>query len=112
MIQINDGARCAANTYAERSIVEPMVPARVRTAVVDRLVAPQQRAVIWLSLTVWFPLVDVIAYYRGESTLPSTQVWIAFGYQDKRWLVAAYLIGALAPMVLLVGAARVLECRV
>ena len=86
-----------------------LVPARIRAAVVDRLAAPQQRAAIWLALTVWFPLVDVIAYYRGESTLPSTQVWIAFGYQDKRWLVAAYLIGALAPMVLLVGAARVLE---
>src|SRR5262249_14068155 len=35
--------------------------------------------------------------------------WIAFGYLDKRWLSAAYLLGALAPMPLLVLAARVLE---
>ncbi len=86
-----------------------LVPARLRSAAADRIAAPSQRAAIWLALTLWFPLVDVIAYYRGESTLPPTQVWIAFGYQDKRWVTAAYLIGAVAPMVLLVFASRVLQ---
>ncbi|HTZ91048.1 MAG TPA: hypothetical protein VMB74_01520 [Streptosporangiaceae bacterium] len=86
-----------------------LVPARLRASLLDRIVAPSQRAAIWLALTLWFPLVDVIAYYRGESTLPPTQVWISFGYQDKRWVTAAYLIGALAPMLLLVFASRVLQ---
>jgi hypothetical protein len=35
-------------------------------------------------------------------------VWIAFGYLDKQWMTSAYLLGALAPMLLLVAAARVL----
>ena len=86
-----------------------LIPASARAALLDRFVAPSQRAAIWLALTLWFPLVAIIAYYRGESTLPLTQVWIAFGYTDKRWMTAAYLICAVAPMVLLVGASRVLE---
>jgi hypothetical protein len=91
------------------ALVTVLVPASARAALIDRAVAPQQRAAVWLSLTVWFPLLLLIAYYRTESTLPLTVRWIAFGYLDKRWMTAAYLLGALAPMVLLVGAARVLE---
>jgi hypothetical protein len=86
-----------------------VVPAARRADLLDRHVAPTQRAAIWLALALWFPLLCIIAYYRAEATLPLTQIWISFGYLDKRWLTAAYLIGALAPMVLLVGAARVLE---
>jgi hypothetical protein len=91
------------------TLVTVLVPPTVRAALLDRLVAPSQRAAIWLALTLWFPLVLLIAYYRGESTLPLTQHWIAFGYADKRWLTAAYLLCALAPMVLLVGTSRLLE---
>jgi hypothetical protein len=83
-------------------------PAARRTAVIDRVVAPEQRAAIWLAVTVWFPLLLVPAYYRAKSTLPTSVVWIAFGFLDKRWVTATYLIGALAPMLLLVLAARVL----
>jgi hypothetical protein len=83
-------------------------PAGRRGTVIDRVVAPEQRAAIWLSLAVWFPLLLVPAYYRAESTLPRSVVWIAFGFMDKRWVTATYLLGALAPMVLLVIAARVL----
>jgi hypothetical protein len=91
------------------TLATAVIPASARAALLDRIVAPAQRAAIWLALTVWFPLVLIVAYYRGESTLPLTQIWIAFGYLDKRWMTAAYLICALAPMVLLVGASRVLE---
>ncbi len=91
------------------ALVTVLIPASVRATVLNRVVAPQQRAAIWLALTIWFPLLDIIAYYRTESTLPLTVRWIAFGYLDKRWMTAAYLLGALAPMVLLVGASRVLE---
>jgi hypothetical protein len=91
------------------TLVMVLVPAPVRGALADRYLAPAQRAAIWLALALWFPLLCAVAYYRAKAALPLTQVWINFGYTDKRWLTAAYLIGALAPMVLLVGATRVLE---
>jgi hypothetical protein len=74
----------------------------------DRVAAPEQRAAIWLALTAWFPLLLVVAYFKAKATLPPTVVWIAFGYLDKRWVTSAYLLGALAPMLMLVAAARVL----
>jgi len=74
----------------------------------DRVAAPEQRAAIWLALTAWFPLLLVVAYFKAKATLPPTVVWIAFGYLDKRWVTSAYLLGSLAPMLMLVAAARVL----
>jgi hypothetical protein len=74
----------------------------------DRVAAPEQRATIWLALAVWFPLLLVPAYFRAKSTLPTSTVWIAFGFMDKRWITATYLLTVLAPMLLLVIAARVL----
>ncbi len=74
----------------------------------DDLVPPRQRAVIWLALAAWFPLTLIVAYYRAKATLPLTVRWINFGYYDKRWVGAAFLVGALAPMVWLTAAARVL----
>lgn len=74
----------------------------------DRIAAPDQRAAIWLALTAWFPLLLVVVYFKAKATLPPAVVWIAFGYLDKRWVTSAYLLGALAPMLLLVAAARVL----
>ncbi len=91
------------------TLVRVLVPAPARDALADRFAAPAQRAAIWLALALWFPLLCAVAYYRASATLPLTQVWINFGYTDKRWLTAAYLIGALAPMVLLVAATSVLE---
>ena len=82
-------------------------PASRRT-VFDRAVAPEQRAAIWLALAVWFPLLLIPAYYRVKSTLPTSVVWISFGYLDKRWVSAAYLLAALAPVLLVVTASRVL----
>jgi hypothetical protein len=74
----------------------------------DRIAAPEQRAAIWLALTAWFPLLLVVAYFRARATLAPSVVWIAFGYLDKQWVTSAYLLGVLAPMLLLVVAARVL----
>jgi hypothetical protein len=79
-----------------------------RAAVIDRVAGPDQRAAIWLALAAWFPLLLMPAYYRAKSTLPTSVVWIAFGFLDKRWITATYLVGALAPMLLLVLAARLL----
>ena len=83
-------------------------PAPRRAAFLDRLVAPDQRAAIWLALAVWFPFLLIAAYYRCKATLPSPIVWISFGFMDKRWVTATYLLGALAPMLVVVAAARVL----
>jgi hypothetical protein len=80
----------------------------VRGRWLDRVAAPDQRAAIWLALTGWFPLLLVPAYLRARATLPQTVTWINFGYLDKRWVTSTYLVGALAPMLLLVVAARVL----
>jgi hypothetical protein len=74
----------------------------------DRIAAPEQRAAIWLALTAWLLLLLVVVYFKARATLPPAVRWIAFGYLDKRWVTSAYLIGALAPMLLLVAAARVL----
>ena len=74
----------------------------------DRIAAPAQRAAIWLALTAWFPLLLVVAYFSARATLPSAVAWIDFGHLDKRWVTSAYLLGVLAPMLLLVAAARVL----
>ena len=74
----------------------------------DDLVPPRQRAAIWLALAAWFPLTLIVAYYRAEATLPLTVRWINFGYYDKRWVAAAFLVGALVPMVWLTAATRVL----
>jgi len=75
----------------------------------DQIAAPAQRAAIWLALTVWFPFLLFIAYYRVRAALPRTVRWIAFGYEDKRWETAGYLLAALAPMLLLVAATAVLR---
>lgn len=74
----------------------------------DRIVAPGQRAAIWLALSAWFPFLLVVVYYRAEATCPPAVRWINFGYTDKRWETAAYLLGVLAPMLWLTAAASVL----
>lgn len=74
----------------------------------DHLVSPRQRAVIWLAFAAWLPLALIVVYYRAEATLPQAVRWINYGYDDRRWVGAAFLIGALAPMIWLTAAARVL----
>jgi hypothetical protein len=74
----------------------------------DRLVSPRQRAVIWLAFAAWIPLALIVAYYRAEATFPSPVRWLNYGFDDKRWVGAAFLLGALAPMIWLTAAARVL----
>jgi hypothetical protein len=82
---------------------------RVRPAWLDRAVAPQERAAIWLALAAWLPFLAIVAYYRAKATFPPSVHWINFGYDDKRWITAAYLLCALALMLFLVAAAHVLN---
>jgi len=74
----------------------------------DRAVAPRERAAIWLALAAWFPLLLVVVYYRAKATFPPPVRYAYFPYDDKRWVTAAYLLGVLAPAILLTTAARVL----
>lgn len=82
---------------------------RAAPARLDRAVPPRQRAAIWLALAAWFPFLLIVVHYRADATFPAAVRWINFGYTDKRWETAAYLLGALAPMLWLIIAARVLE---
>ena len=81
----------------------------VDTAWIDRIVGSRVRAAFWLALAVWMPFLLLVVYYRARSTFPVTIQWLYYGFEDKRWKVAAYLLSALAPMILLTAADRVLE---
>ncbi len=81
----------------------------VRSAWLDRTVDPETRAAVWLALAAWFPFLLVVVYYRAKATFPPTVQWINFQFTDKRWETTAYLLGALAPMLFLTAAARVLR---
>jgi hypothetical protein len=74
----------------------------------DRLVAPRERAAIWLALAAWFPFLLVVVFFRAEATFPQSVQWLYYGFTDKRWVSACYLLGVLGPMIFLTTAARVL----
>jgi len=74
----------------------------------DHIVGPRERAAIWLALAAWFPFLLIVVYYRAAATFGPSVEWLRFGFTDKRWVSAAYLLGALAPMIWLTAAARVL----
>jgi len=75
----------------------------------DRIAGPRVRAALWLALAVWVPFLLLVVYYKAKATFPVTVQWLYYGFEDKRWMVAAYLLSALAPILLLTVAARVLE---
>lgn len=74
----------------------------------DRMAAPRDRAAIWLALAVWLPFLLLVVYYRAKTTFPPPVRYVYFPYDDKRWETTAYLLGVLAPAILLTTAARVL----
>jgi hypothetical protein len=89
----------------------PSVAAGVRVrlpAWLDRVVAPRERAAVWLALAAWFPFLLIVVYYRAKATFPPTVHYIYSPYDNKQWETAAYLLGAVAPVVFLTTAARVL----
>jgi hypothetical protein len=74
----------------------------------DRVVAPRERAAVWLALAAWFPFLLIIVYYRAKATFPLPVRYVYSPYDDKRWIAAAYLLGTLAPLIWVTTAARVL----
>jgi hypothetical protein len=79
-----------------------------RATWLDRVVAPRERAAIWLALAAWFPFLLVVVYYRAKATFPPPVRYVYFPFHDKRWETAAYLLGVLAPIIWLTTAAQVL----
>ena len=106
MIDAALGAFCLS---AVLGVLSLLLGGRGRPAWLDRAVDPQARAAIWLALAAWFPFLLIVAYYRAQATFPPSVQWVIFGFTDKRWETAAYLLGALAPMLFLTAAARVLR---
>jgi hypothetical protein len=104
-----DAALAALCLSAVLGILSLLLKGRVRFARLDRTVDPQARAAIWLALAAWFPFLLIVAYYRARATFAPSVQWINFGFTDKRWETTAYLLGALAPMLFLTAAARVLR---
>jgi hypothetical protein len=74
----------------------------------DRVVAPRERAAIWLALAAWFPFLLAVVYYRAKATFPPPVRYLYFPFDDKRWETGAYLLAVLAPAIWLTAAARVL----
>src|SRR5260370_2802317 len=106
---VRDGARGGFCLRGVLGVLSLLVGGRGRPAGLDRAVDPQARAGIWLALAAWFPFLLIVAYYRAQATFPPSVQWVIFGFTDKRWETAAYLLGALAPMLFLTAAARVLR---
>jgi hypothetical protein len=102
-------AAAALCVSAGLGLLSALARGRVRSAWLDRVMAPGERAAVWLALAAWFPFLAVVAYYRARATFPPSVRWINFGFTDKRWETTAYLLGALAPMIFLVAAARLLR---
>jgi hypothetical protein len=76
----------------------------------DSVVPPRTQASILLALAAWSPLLVVPAYLAARSTFPPTVEWNrAFGFMDKRWETSLYALGTLAPILLLLASARLLE---
>jgi hypothetical protein len=67
------------------------------------------RAGIAFALAVWFPLLLIPVYLCARSTEPPSQTWLGFGFMDKRWETSMYMLGTLAPMLLLLGASRLID---
>lgn len=82
---------------------------RFRATWLDRVLAPRERAAMWLALAVWFPFLLLIVYYRAKATFPPPVKYVYFPFDDKRYDTAEYLLGVLAPAVLLITSARVLS---
>ncbi|HEX3711244.1 MAG TPA: hypothetical protein VHV09_00500, partial [Trebonia sp.] len=82
---------------------------RVRPpAWLNRVLAPRERAAIWLALAAWLPFLLLIVYYRAKATFPPPMRYLYSPFDDKRYDTAEYLLGVLAPVIWLVTAARVL----
>ena len=103
------GALAALCLSAAGGIASLVMARRSRPASrLDRVVAPRERAAIWLALAAWFPFLLIVVYFRAEATFPPSVQWLYYGFTDKRWVSACYLLGVLGPMIFLTTAARVL----
>jgi hypothetical protein len=103
------GALVALCISAVLGMASLVAGGRVRPpAWLDRVVAPRERAAIWLALAAWFPFLLIVVYFRAKATFPHPVHYLYSPFDDKRWIIAAYLLGTLAPLIWVTTAARVL----
>jgi hypothetical protein len=62
-----------------------------------------------LSVAVLVVLLLVPVYLLAARTHPPTQHWIGYGFFDKRWLVATFMLGSVGAMVVLTAIAGVVR---
>jgi hypothetical protein len=48
-------------------------------------------------------------YLLAASTRPPTEEWIGYGFFDKRWLVASFMLGTLGAMLVVAAASRLVQ---
>jgi hypothetical protein len=62
-----------------------------------------------LSLAVLLLLLLVPIYLLAARTHPPTEDWIGYGFFDKRWLVATFLLGSIGAMIVITAVAQVVR---
>jgi hypothetical protein len=62
-----------------------------------------------LSVAILLPLLMVPVYLLAARTHPPTEHWIGYGFFDKRWIVATFLLGSVGAMVVIVAAGQVVR---
>lgn len=106
MIDAAVAALCVSAVLGLASIVAGR---RMRPpAWLDRVLAPRERAGVWLAVAAWLPFLLLIVYYRAKATFPPPAKYLYSPFDDKRYDTAEFLLGVLAPVLFLVTAARVL----
>jgi len=65
--------------------------------------------VVMLATSGLLPALLLPVHYLAARTHPPTRTWLLYGFLDKRWLTSLYVVAVVAPPLLLVLAARVVD---
>ena len=104
-----DAALAALCVSVVIGLASLLAAGRIRPpAWLDRVLAPRERATVWLAVAAWLPFLLFIVYYRAKATFPPPTRYLYSPFDDKRYDTAEFLLGVLAPAIWLVTAARVL----
>jgi hypothetical protein len=60
-----------------------------------------------LGLTLWLPLLVPPIYFVSRLTQPPTEVWLLYGFTEKRWQTSLYMVGTLGLLLALVAGAAI-----
>ena len=82
-----------------------------RSAAAGRAAMPSDAAATTglLSLAAMSLLLLVPVYLLAARTLPPSEDWLGYGFFDKRWMLATFLVGTLGLMFVLTAAAQLVR---